>query len=163
MPSQTRTNVSCDFYALENVLIDGPDTFALANLFQVLETGMGIIGACLPLMRQPLRQFFPWLMGTSHRRAAEHYEDSFSEHYVLQNVSSGTRFDKHEPWNSVTVSGPTPFDKSASRKESDELGIIEEMYAVRDGESGRDGTRTPTQHELGKGIRKDFEYSIARN
>ncbi|KAK3721345.1 hypothetical protein LTR37_003221 [Vermiconidia calcicola] len=64
-------------------------TFAMANLFQVLEAGMGIIGSCLPIMRQPLRHCFPGMVETRFSRkrsGSDYYSDQ--EAYVLQHRSN---------------------------------------------------------------------------
>jgi hypothetical protein len=130
------------------------DSFALANLFQVLESGVGIIGACLPLMRQPLKQVWPRLFGSSRKREQYYYDDQFSDQYVLQNVSNGQR---GAAWNTVSVSGPELF-KSAQRK-SDELGIIDETLEA-DGASGKSESGVPSAK--GRTIRKEIAYSIDR-
>lgn len=74
-------------------------TFALANLFQVLESNVGIIGACLPILRVPLKQHLPRIFGSTSPRYGDpsappdYYDDhSFRDRYVLQKFSHTTSF-----------------------------------------------------------------------
>ncbi|KAI7212952.1 hypothetical protein KC333_g6850 [Hortaea werneckii] len=77
---------------------DNKVTFALANLFQVLESNFGIIGACLPILRVPLRQHLPRIFGSTSPRYGDpsnppdYYDDSFRDRYVLQKFSHNTSF-----------------------------------------------------------------------
>ncbi|GAB1738719.1 hypothetical protein NU219Hw_g3514t1 [Hortaea werneckii] len=78
---------------------DNKVTFALANLFQVLESNFGIIGACLPILRVPLKQHLPRLFGSTSPRYGDpsappdyYYDDSFRDRYVLQKFSHNTSF-----------------------------------------------------------------------
>lgn len=132
-------------------LTTAADTFALANIFQVFETGVGVIGACLPIMRQPVRKWFPRLMGRSTEEAEFYYDDTFAEQYGMQNVSTGER---HKPqlqaaWNSVSVSGP-----QSARRESDELYILPRPEDMPDVETA------PGQQPIR--VMKQTEYSIRR-
>ncbi|RMY90580.1 hypothetical protein D0862_09923 [Hortaea werneckii] len=102
---------------------DNKVTFALANLFQVLESNFGIIGACLPILRVPLKQYLPRLFGSSTRYGdpsapPDYYDDSFRDRYVLQKFSHNTSFGSssngsrgrrhkdgsHTSWRDVSVS-----------------------------------------------------------
>ncbi|KAI7238114.1 hypothetical protein KC330_g2754 [Hortaea werneckii] len=112
---------------------DNKVTFALANLFQVLESNFGIIGACLPILRVPLRQHLPRIFGSTSPRYGDpsnppdYYDDSFRDRYVLQKFSHNTSFgsssdrsrrDKNKDggntsWRDVSVSsGGGPGKKS---------------------------------------------------
>ncbi|KAK5114282.1 hypothetical protein LTR62_002533 [Meristemomyces frigidus] len=137
--------------------------FALANLFQVLESNMGIIGACLPVLRIPAKQYLPRLFGGSKdsgRQSSPYYEsgDSFTDRYVLQKVSSDRP--KDSGWHNVSVSGGDLFRSSARRK-SDELGIIEESAEMA-GKSPSipawsNGSMSPFPHA----IRKESKVEIS--
>ncbi|KAI7480633.1 hypothetical protein D0860_06989 [Hortaea werneckii] len=102
---------------------DNKVTFALANLFQVLESNFGIIGACLPILRVPLKQYLPRVFGSSVRYGdpsapPDYYDDSFRDRYVLQKFShntsltsssNGSRGRRHKDgsttsWRDVSVS-----------------------------------------------------------
>jgi len=150
------------------VLIKLTVTFALANLFQVLESNIGIIGACLPVMRQPLRQYLPRLFGTSRngKPSRSYYaDDRFVDQYVLQNVSGGQKQGSQGTWHDVSISGPlhTQHHKSASR-ESDELRIIDGMAEVghRDGDSGGELDEKSSKSHRSNAIRKDVVVSVDR-
>ncbi|KAI7156395.1 hypothetical protein KC349_g6311 [Hortaea werneckii] len=78
---------------------DNKVTFALANLFQVLESNFGIIGACLPILRVPLRQHLPRIFGSTSPRYGDpsnppdyYDDDTFRDRYVLQKFSHTTSF-----------------------------------------------------------------------
>jgi len=133
-------------------------TFALANLFQVLESNMGIIGACLPVMRQPLKQAFPRMFGTSRRTKSsrpDFSDDRFVEQYMLQSVSHRHKCGGSASWNDV--SGP---HGSGARK-SDELEIID-----KDVDAGQryhaGGYDADSDLQLISGIRKDVVVSVNR-
>ena len=116
---------------------------------------MGIIGSCLPIMRQPLRHCFPGIVGTRffRKRSGRGYH-SDQEDYVLQHRSNRSEVLKdgaHTAWNDASISGPF---KSAPRK-SDELGIIREAGYARDADSNGS-----LQNE--NGIRKDVAYHVGR-
>ncbi|KAI6897476.1 hypothetical protein KC334_g10290 [Hortaea werneckii] len=141
---------------------DNKVTFALANLFQVLESNFGIIGACLPILRVPLKQHLPRIFGSTSPRYGDpsappdYYDDSFRDRYVLQKFSHNTSFSSSDrsrrnkkdggntSWRDVSVSSGGPGKKShhhhhhkgsdsaQSSRRSDELGIIHEG-AVPDG------------------------------
>lgn len=145
------------------VLMSDADTFALANLFQVLESNMGIIGACLPVMRQPLRQYFPRLFGGSKgsKGPSPYYtDDRFRNQYGLQNVSGRQRDGSNSTWHNVSVSGPELW-KSAPRK-SDELGIISETVETGDRDSGRELDEGSPMSLSQNGIRKNVAFSVER-
>ncbi|KAK3677216.1 hypothetical protein LTR78_002754 [Recurvomyces mirabilis] len=105
--------------------------FALANLFQVLESNMGVIGASLPVLRIPAKQFLPRIFGgrgssQGSGKHAHYYEsDSFTNRYVLQKLPERS---KDGSWHNVSVSGGDKL-RSGARK-SDELGIIEESADI---------------------------------
>lgn len=119
---------------------------------------MGIIGACLPVMRQPLKQHFPRLFGSSknNKGPSKYYsDDRFTDQYVLQNVSNRA---KDGSWN-ISVSGPDLF-RSGQRK-SDELGIIREgLEGDRESSGDMDGGSSISQHH--HGIRKNVVVSVDR-
>ncbi len=136
----------------DTTLTRNADSFALANLFQVLESGMGIIGACLPLMRQPIKKIWPKLVGSSGRRTP-YYDDEVSDQHVMQNVSNSQAESQSKAW-----SASDPF-RSRPRK-SDELGIISEGAETKYGDSGNEtGGYTLGMSD---GIRKDMVYSVDR-
>lgn len=115
---------------------------------------MGIIGACLPIMRQPVQHFFPRLWGSlkSSKRPSQPYDKD--EPYVLQDLSNPKKDGSHRTWHSVSVSGPELF--GSARRKSDELGIITETHEGGDLDRGRLG-RSPDRY-----IRKDIGYSVER-
>lgn len=136
-----------------------PDTFALANLFQVIESNMGIIGSCLPILRQPLRTAFPRIFGTApvtSGPARPYYDDRFTEDYVMQNFSDKKSSGKRT-WHDVSVSGPELF-KSTPRK-SDEMQIIHNgaEFDEHSGGSMNEATGGPDAHRQ---IRKETSYSV---
>jgi hypothetical protein len=154
------------------------DTFGLANLFSgtvsthklrstlmlnaVLESGMGIIGACLPIMRQPMAHIFPSLIKSyGARRPQRYYEDRNSEPFVLQDFSGRQKDGVSTTWHSVSASGPERFKTSVPRQ-SDELGIIEETDARQHDRAGRNMSGIFDDRELGRAIRKDVKYEIQR-
>lgn len=145
------------------VLTIDTDTFALANLFQVLESNMGIIGACLPVMRQTLKRHCGVIFGTLRSTKSEgqyYYDDSFAERYVMQNMSNKQKPSAESSWHNVSVSGPD-FLRSSPRK-SDELGIITEAREIGDRDSGAEDSGS-SRSRLGNGIRKEFAVSVDRS
>ena len=134
----------------------------MLTLSAVLESGMGIVGACLPIMRQPLAQIFPSLIRSySARRAPRYYEDRNSEPFVLQDFSGRQKDGGSTTWHSVSASGPERFKTSVPR-ESDELGIIEETETGQHGRPERNTSGIYDEQELGQAIRKDVKYEIRR-
>ncbi|KAK5116045.1 hypothetical protein LTR85_009327 [Meristemomyces frigidus] len=131
-------------------------SFGLANLFQVLESNMGIIGACLPVMRQPLREYFPRIFGRSKISSgpSPYYGDRFTDQYAMQSVSS------RQKGHNVTVSGPDLF-RSAPRK-SDELGIINEAVETGDRDSGGEMDGRSSTSQVQNAIRKNVVVSVDR-
>lgn len=128
----------------------------------VLESGMGIVGACLPIMRQPLAQLFPSLIKSySARRAPRYYEDRNSEPFVLQDFSGRQKDGASATWHSVSASGPERFKASIPRA-SDELGIIEETELGQRAGTERNLSGIYDEQELGQAIRKDVKYEIRR-
>ena len=113
---------------------------------------MGIIGACLPVMRQPLKQFLPRLFGSS-KSAGRYYDDRFTDEYVLQNVSNPQKDGSNTTWHNVSVSGPEYFRPSQQRK-SDELRIIGDTLENADRDSGAevDGTSSMSQNVIPKNV-----------
>ncbi|KAI6813967.1 hypothetical protein KC340_g16310 [Hortaea werneckii] len=106
---------------------DNKVTFALANLFQVLESNFGIIGACLPILRVPLKQHLPRIFGSTSPRYGDpsnppdYYDDSFRDRYVLQKFShntslsssngsrrNNTKYGGNTSWRDVSVSSGGP-------------------------------------------------------
>ena len=129
-------------------------------LYAVLESGMGIVGACLPIMRQPLAQIFPSLVKSySARRTPRHYEDRNSEPFVLQDFSGRQKDGASATWHSVSASGPERF-KSSVPRESDELGIIEDTEIGQHERHGRHTSGIYYEQNLGQSIRKDVRYEI---
>ncbi|KAI7350739.1 hypothetical protein KC354_g12686 [Hortaea werneckii] len=98
---------------------DNKVTFALANLFQVLESNFGIIGACLPILRVPLKQHLPRIFGSTSPRYGDpsappdYYDDnSFRDRYVLQKFSHNTSFGSssdHSRRNNIKDGGNTSW------------------------------------------------------
>lgn len=140
-------------------LTQEPDTFGLANLFQVLESNIGIIGACLPTLRQPLRQAFPRVFGTApipSKPSRPYYDDRFTDEYVMQNFSNDKKNSGKRTWHDVSVTGPDLF-KSSPRK-SDEMHIIHDGTEF-DNHSGGSLNETAGSQAY-KQIRKDTSYSV---
>ena len=130
----------------------------MANLFQVLESNMGIIGACLPVMRQPLRQYLPWLFGTSKEPGYYYSEDRFDNHYALRDVSDPAKDGGRDAWHKVSITGPDAY--KSNKRHSDELHIINETMENADKDSSKDSgsawSHGPT------GIRRDVSVSVSR-
>lgn len=122
---------------------------------------MGIIGACLPVMRQPFKQYFPYLFGgtrTAKGPSRYYFEDRLTDDYVLQNVSNRQKDGSSSTWHNVSVSGPELF-KSARRK-SDELGIIGETVESRDTDSGGEMDGGSSMPRNQNAIRKNVVVSV---
>lgn len=125
---------------------------------------MGIIGACLPIMRQPLANLFPSLLRSySSRRSPRYYENRISEPYVLQDLSGRDKGGVHAAWNSISASGTDKFKTSAPR-ESDEYGIIadaaQELASEEHGKGK--GNLYGVGDRWGHGIKKEIGYEIRR-
>ena len=119
---------------------------------------MGIIGACLPVMRQPLRQYLPWLFGTSRDPGYVYSEDRFDNHYPLRDVSDKPRDAGRETWHNVSITGPEAC--RFTRKDSDELYIIDETVENADKESSKDSGSARSRQQTG--IRRDVSVSVSR-
>lgn len=135
------------------------DTFGLANLFQLIQSCIGIIGACLPILRQPLRAAFPKIFGTAPAtsRQRRYYEDDqFTDEYVLQNYSGDKKGGNKRAWHDVSISGPEIF-KSVERK-SDEMHIIHNGAAFDNNSGG--SWNEPAGSRNQDHIRKDMSYSV---
>ena len=154
-------------------------TFALANLFQVFESNFGIIGACLPILRVPLKQYLPRIFGSSTRYGdpsapPDYYDDSFRDRYVLQKFSHNTSFGsssngsrgrRHKDgsntsWRDVSVSssggggGPgRKFHHHAGSDSAQSLRRSDELGIIHEG-AVPDGSGSPlsnTEVEAGSG------------
>lgn len=148
---------------IDAILTRDTDTFGLANLFQVLESNMGIIGACLPVMRQPLKQLFPRLFGASKSPAVPspyYSDDTFANQYALKEILSRQRDGSGTSWHKVSLSGPELF-KSAPRN-SDELGIIHDTQETGRTDSGGDIVGQRPLSRGRHGIRKKVVVSVDR-
>lgn len=118
---------------------------------------MGIIGACLPILRQPLRAAFPRIFGTEPATSKPRYYDNrFENEYVLQNFSTDKKSSGKRTWNDVSISGPELF-KSTPRK-SDEMHIVH-YGADFDNHSGGSLNET-TGSQAQRQIRKETSYSV---
>lgn len=137
--------------------VDG-DTFALANLFEVVESNMGVIGACLPILRILLTQWFPQWFSTKKSTKKNYYDEGFSDDYALQNVSNKQKDGRQYPRHNVSVSGGDLF-RSGPRR-SDELGIIEESWETLDKDSGYEPDSRPRGDS--RNIQKNVSYSVRR-
>ena len=99
---------------------------------------MGIIGACLPLMRQPLAHIFPSLLRSHSSRRTPHYsDDQKASPYGLQDLPGRQNDRPHETWHSVPAAGLVRFKGSGPRG-SDELGIVSDTKNVGNGRSHDD-------------------------
>lgn len=127
-------------------------TYALANLFQVLESNFGIICACLPVLRIPLKQFLPKIFGSTRRASHAYYtDDSFERQYVMQSISN-----KDKSWRDVSVSANGKLKSSGRRMSEDELGIITESTepARLDAPDRGSGATSPfSQHAIRKKVK----------
>jgi hypothetical protein len=142
----------------------GPVTFAMANLFQVLESNIGIIAASLPVLRAPLRRAFPKIFSTTRgsKSQPKYYEDGYKNDYALHNMSAHSKASGGPGWqNSTSLSSPDIL-KSAPRR-SDELGMIREAAMDNDGDSNANGdVETGRWYHTGDGIRKTVEVEVRR-
>lgn len=115
---------------------------------------MGIIGSCLPILRQPLRMAFPRVFGTApadSKQRRPYYDDTFTDNYVLQNFSNDKKGSAKRTWHDVSVSGPELF-RSAPRK-SDEMEIV---HAGAEFDKRSDTTPYRSEQQ----IRKETSYSV---
>ena len=120
---------------------------------------MGIIGACLPILRQPLRAAFPRIFGTTpitSKPPRPYYDDRFTDEYVMQNFSGDKKNSGKRTWHDVSVSGPELF-KSSPRK-SDEMHIIHDGLEF-DNHSGASLNEAGAARGLNQ-IRKETSYSV---
>lgn len=134
------------------------DTFALANLFEVIESNVGVIGACLPILRAPLTQWLPqWFprKRSTARTSRYYHDDRFTNEYVLQNVS-GKQQDSHMSRHEVFVAGGKV--RSDPRR-SDELGIIDMVRASP--EFGVGALPAHEAHDIEE--RYDYPHAIKKN
>lgn len=126
---------------------------------------MGIIGACLPVMRQPLKQYLPRIFGTKSGSKGSkgcYSDDRFADQYVMQNVSNRAKEGPAAAWNSVSVSGPDYYKSSQNRK-SDELGIINDAMDISDRDSGADADElSANSYRQHNAIRKKVTVSVDR-
>lgn len=140
-----------------------PVTFALANLFQVLESNFSIICACLPVLRFPFKQLLPRLFSNTRLGRASapyYYDDSFRDQYVLQNMSDKQKDRSDISWRDVSVSGPEIF-KSVPRM-SDELGIIRETADSAGRETASRKAKQIVSSQNQNAIKKDVVFSVDR-
>jgi hypothetical protein len=134
------------------------DNFALANIFQVLESNMGIIGACLPVLRMPLRRFCPCLFRRSRESPKEYYEsDPFTDRYVIR---QGPGQVEDGGVQMVTITGPTDVFRSG-RPKGDEMGKPNETVRIDDKEDVGGLVDNASPMSQG-GIRKHVDVSIDR-
>ena len=130
----------------------------MANLFQVLESNMGIIGACLPVMRQPARQYLPWLFGTSKEPGYIYSEDRFDNPYPLRDLSGREKDGGQDTWHKVSITGPDMY--RSTKRRSDELHIIKET--MEDAENQSSGDSGSALSQLPTGIRRDVSVHVSR-
>ena len=135
------------------------DTFALANLFEVIESNIGVIGSCLPILRILLTQWFPEWFATKKSTRKNYYDQGWSDDYALQNVSNKQRDARQYPRHNTSVTSGDLF-RSGPRK-SDELGIISESWESADKDS-RYETDAESAGRAPHAIQKNVSYSIQR-
>lgn len=125
---------------------------------EVIESNIGVTGACLPILRQPFTQWFPQWFATK-RSTNKYYDARWTDDYALQNVSNGqTGGSQQYARHNVSVSGGDLF-RSNLRK-SDEMGIIEESWESRDADSGYEQDSVPGRTP--RDIRKNVSVSVRR-
>ncbi|KAH9909597.1 hypothetical protein F4778DRAFT_711975 [Xylariomycetidae sp. FL2044] len=139
-------------------------TFGMANLFQVLESNIGIITSCLPILRAPLRQMFPRVFGTPRTNRAHYYYEDRHENTFALNYSTGqSKASVRGSRRTMdTKSDPDAFNKLAPRK-SDELSIIHERAHM--GHTSHNSSTHGDEESLqwdydGDGIRKTVKVSV---
>ena len=125
--------------------------FITRGLWTLIEANLGIICACLPVLKQPLSRMFPQMFGSTQRSHGYYRgSPSHSKAYQLQNVSHG----KQGLWTGsgnghmVSISGP---EQRKGRK-SDEQHIISASL----GKSESEGDSTSDRHD---GIRKEIDLA----
>ena len=132
------------------------DTFALANLFEVVESNMGVIGACLPILRILLTQWFPEWFATKKSTRKNYYDEGFSDDYALRNISNKQKDGRQYPKHNVSVSGGEIF--RSGERGSDELRIIGQSRESLDGYSGHE--HQPAYGRSPQAIHKNVSYSV---
>lgn len=115
---------------------------------------MGIIGACLPILRQPLKKLLPKVFGSKNATRGYYYsDDRFADQYALRNVAAKKPNDAS--WHTASISGPEVFNRSG-RRESDELEMIGERAEIdKQSEASGDG-------KVDEGIRRFTTVTVDR-
>lgn len=134
------------------------DTFALANLFEVIESNIGVIGSCLPVLRILLTQWFPeWFAATRSKK--NYYDEGFSDGYDMHNLSNKQKQARsYQPKHTATVASEQIF--SSGGRDSDELGIIGQGRESLDNDSGYG--HPSAYNRDSQAIKKNVSYSVNR-
>ncbi|KAL7951348.1 putative PTH11-typeG-protein-coupled receptor [Trichoderma barbatum] len=138
--------------SVKNSLANKADTtwnFIDRGIWTLIEANAGIIGACLPTLRQPLAQLFPRFFETTMKNSNQNDNRTPGKGaFTLSNLS---RQASHPGmWRGgghsrqvVSVSGP----ETGMGRKSDELYIIDD--ALKDNDSGSDA---PGSHGISKTV-----------
>ncbi|KAK2684928.1 hypothetical protein QWA68_016188 [Fusarium oxysporum] len=127
--------------------------FIERGMWTLIEANLGIITACLPVLRRPMGKLFPRIFGSTKKSSA--YFTSGGNHSKGYNLSNVSNHASHPGfWRGATrshqvvsVSGP----ETATERKSDERHIITESVKGSDVESELDSCGS------GRGISKRVE------
>jgi len=127
---------------------------------------MGVIGACLPILRAPIAQFFPqWFTTKNSARRGNryYYEDRGTDEYGMQSLpkrqKDGSQIARHNASVSAGGIGGGLFG-GPPRKSSDELGIIEASPETMERYGDHDRGNMSTKHP--HAIKKTVGVSVER-
>jgi hypothetical protein len=132
--------------SVQNSLANKADTtwnFIDRGMWTLIEANSGIIGACLPALRQPLARLFPHIFGSTAKNS-DYQEDRTPGKgaFTLSNLSG--QASHPGMWRGgghsrqvVSVSGP----EAVTGRRSDELHIIDDGVKESDSGSETHGTQ----------------------
>lgn len=127
-------------------------------MWTLIEANLGIISACLPVLKRPMSKLFPRIFGSTKKSSAYYGNDNYgnSKGYNLSNMSaSRSHPGMWRPTRShqvVSVSGP----EALTGRKSDERHIITESLKGSEPDSETD------REVFIKGISKRVEVQVSR-
>ena len=132
--------------------------FIQRGIWTIIEANLGIISACLPILKQPLSRAFPRLFGSAKKGSSYRIDDGPKQESGYSLSSTPGQGPAPGPWRgpirsrqTTSISGP---EKAAFGRKSDELYIItpETMKGNNGGHCDSD-LDSPGSYEMG-GISK---------
>ncbi|KAK5118770.1 hypothetical protein LTR85_007976 [Meristemomyces frigidus] len=101
--------------------------FIPRNIWSLVEANVGIICACLPILKHPFTRGLSLILGTTQKSSVDRYGQEISyqlREHSRQHAGSGSRRNTKDHLQSSTRSGRHPWDSPNADGDSDEVQII---------------------------------------